>query len=111
MPAIVSSRGLRSARNGDDAVYATDSSYETKSWEVMEIITHITLSQMSAQSSLAVSLGLPPLLQTADLKTAMQIDECLTRFVESLPPSLSLNDIVDGADNGPSAHSLLLHIR
>ncbi|KAG9783932.1 hypothetical protein KCU88_g2932, partial [Aureobasidium melanogenum] len=69
-------------------------SYETKTMELSEIIIHITILQVSAQSSVAERLGLPPLLLTADLKTTMQVDECLSSTANEL-----------------SAQPLLLHIR
>ncbi|KAL2427189.1 Sorbicillinoid biosynthetic cluster transcription factor 2 [Exophiala dermatitidis] len=111
VPATVSTRGPYSTHNADHAVYATDTSYETKTMELSEIIIHITFLQASAQSSVAERLGLPPLLLTADLKTTMQVDECLTRFVKTLPSSLSVETTSDGTNGELSAQPILLHIR
>ncbi|KAL2417767.1 Sorbicillinoid biosynthetic cluster transcription factor 2 [Exophiala dermatitidis] len=111
VPATISTRGTYSAHNSDHPISATDTSYETKTMELSEIIIQITFLQVSAQSSVAERLGLPPLLLTADLKTTMQVDECLSRFVKTLPPSLSLNSVADSTANELSAQPLLLHIR
>ncbi|KAJ3494601.1 hypothetical protein NLG97_g3970 [Lecanicillium saksenae] len=76
------------------------STYFIKTLELYEICNHIALSQAPPQhNEFSENIGLPVLYKHRDqMKNICQLDECLTKWEKSLPPSLICDHSVAKTD-------------